>query len=95
MLDKRSGTRLAKLWDEAKAQAMSEPERLLYRSNLLGSDKRITNFGGGNTSAKVDREGPAHRRDGRGALGQGLGRRHRHDEARRFRHALPWTSSRR
>ena len=32
---------------------MSEPERLLYRSNLLGSDKRITNYGGGNTSAKV------------------------------------------
>jgi rhamnulose-1-phosphate aldolase/alcohol dehydrogenase len=32
---------------------MSEPEKLLYRSNLLGSDKRITNYGGGNTSAKV------------------------------------------
>jgi rhamnulose-1-phosphate aldolase/alcohol dehydrogenase len=32
---------------------MSEPELLLYRSNLLGSDLRITNFGGGNTSAKV------------------------------------------
>ena len=40
---------------------MSEPERLLYRSNLLGSDLRITNFGGGNTSAKVRAEGPAHR----------------------------------
>ena len=35
---------------------MSEPERLLYRSNLLGSDLRITNFGGGNTSAKLDAE---------------------------------------
>ncbi|MDR7268956.1 rhamnulose-1-phosphate aldolase/alcohol dehydrogenase [Pelomonas saccharophila] len=32
---------------------MSEPELLLYRSNLLGSDLRVTNFGGGNTSAKV------------------------------------------
>jgi rhamnulose-1-phosphate aldolase/alcohol dehydrogenase len=32
---------------------MSEAELLLYRSNLLGSDLRITNFGGGNTSAKV------------------------------------------
>lgn len=44
---------LENLWDAGRAAAMSEPERLLYRSNLLGSDKRITNFGGGNTSAKV------------------------------------------
>ena len=41
------------LWDVNKANAMSEAELLLYRSNLLGSDKRITNFGGGNTSAKL------------------------------------------
>lgn len=53
MLDKRTGTRLANLWDDAKASAMSEPERLVYRSNLLGSDKRVTNFGGGNTSSKI------------------------------------------
>ena len=53
MLDAKAGNRLANLWDDAKAAAMSEPERLLYRSNLLGADKRITNFGGGNTSAKV------------------------------------------
>lgn len=33
-------------------------ERLLYRSNLLGSDKRITNYGGGNTSAKVMEKDP-------------------------------------
>ncbi|KTQ97736.1 short-chain dehydrogenase [Aureimonas ureilytica] len=45
-------------WDDAKAAAMSEPERLLYRSNLLGSDKRITNYGGGNTSAKVEERDP-------------------------------------
>ena len=45
--------RLSNLWDESRAASMSEPERLLYRSNLLGSDKRITNYGGGNTSAKV------------------------------------------
>ena len=50
MLDKRSGSRLANLWDDAKATAMSEPERLVYRSNILGSDKRVTNYGGGNTS---------------------------------------------
>ena len=45
--------RLANRWDAAKASEMGEAERLLYRSNLLGSDKRITNYGGGNTSAKV------------------------------------------
>jgi rhamnulose-1-phosphate aldolase/alcohol dehydrogenase len=45
--------RLPSLWDDAKAAAMDEPGKLLYRSNLLGSDLRITNFGGGNTSAKV------------------------------------------
>ncbi|PKP74398.1 MAG: bifunctional rhamnulose-1-phosphate aldolase/short-chain dehydrogenase, partial [Alphaproteobacteria bacterium HGW-Alphaproteobacteria-6] len=49
---------LENLWDADRAQAMSEPERLLYRSNLLGSDKRITNFGGGNTSAKVKATDP-------------------------------------
>ncbi|MER8385823.1 bifunctional rhamnulose-1-phosphate aldolase/short-chain dehydrogenase [Mesorhizobium sp. M0166] len=58
MLDKRSGTRLANLWDDAKAQAMSEPERLVYRSNVLGSDKRVTNYGGGNTSSKIWQKDP-------------------------------------
>ncbi|OAP41100.1 short-chain dehydrogenase [Sinorhizobium glycinis] len=58
MLDKQQGARLANLWDDAKAAGMSEPERLLYRSNLLGSDKRITNYGGGNTSAKVMEKDP-------------------------------------
>ncbi|PSL18885.1 bifunctional rhamnulose-1-phosphate aldolase/short-chain dehydrogenase [Shimia abyssi] len=50
--------RLVSLWDEAKAAGMSEPEKLLYRSNLLGSDKRVTNYGGGNTSAKVRQADP-------------------------------------
>ena len=45
-------------WDAAHAAKLSEPERLLYRSNLLGSDLRITNFGGGNTSAKVFQKDP-------------------------------------
>ncbi|MEI2298037.1 bifunctional rhamnulose-1-phosphate aldolase/short-chain dehydrogenase [Ensifer sp. MJa1] len=58
MLDKQQDARLANLWDEAKAAGMSESERLLYRSNLLGSDKRITNYGGGNTSAKVMEKDP-------------------------------------
>ena len=41
------------LWDAAWAANLDEPGLLLYRSNLLGADLRITNFGGGNTSAKV------------------------------------------
>src|SRR5690554_520082 len=50
--------RLANLWDDAKAAAMSKPERLVYRSNLLGSDKRVTNYGGGNTSSKIMQKDP-------------------------------------
>jgi rhamnulose-1-phosphate aldolase/alcohol dehydrogenase len=46
-------TPIVSKWDDAVAAKMSEPELLLYRSNLLGSDLRVTNFGGGNTSAKV------------------------------------------
>src|SRR5260221_9944507 len=45
-------------WDDARAAGLSEPELLLYRSNLLGSDLRITNYGGGNTSAKVEQKDP-------------------------------------
>ena len=45
-------------WDKTKAAGLSEEQRLLYRSNLLGSDLRITNFGGGNTSAKVVMKDP-------------------------------------
>ncbi|THD48122.1 MAG: bifunctional rhamnulose-1-phosphate aldolase/short-chain dehydrogenase [Bradyrhizobium sp.] len=49
----RAATQLPNLWDDAHAAKLDEPGLLLYRSNLLGSDLRITNFGGGNTSAKV------------------------------------------
>ncbi len=40
-------------WSAERASAMSPAELLLYRSNLLGSDLTVTNFGGGNTSAKI------------------------------------------
>ncbi|HKE16046.1 MAG TPA: bifunctional rhamnulose-1-phosphate aldolase/short-chain dehydrogenase [Kofleriaceae bacterium] len=40
-------------WDDGVAGGLDGPELLRYRSNLLGSDLRITNFGGGNTSAKL------------------------------------------
>jgi rhamnulose-1-phosphate aldolase/alcohol dehydrogenase len=49
---------LPDLWDDARVQGFDEPGLLLYRSNLLGSDLRITNFGGGNTSAKVEATDP-------------------------------------
>jgi rhamnulose-1-phosphate aldolase/alcohol dehydrogenase len=43
------------LWDEQKAGAMAGDEvaLLVYRSNLLGADLRLTNYGGGNTSCKI------------------------------------------
>jgi rhamnulose-1-phosphate aldolase/alcohol dehydrogenase len=49
---------IANLWDDSYAATLDEPGRLLYRSNLLGGDLRITNFGGGNTSAKVQMSDP-------------------------------------
>jgi rhamnulose-1-phosphate aldolase/alcohol dehydrogenase len=45
-------------WDDALAAKLAPEQLLLYRSNLLGSDKRVTNFGGGNTSAKLVERDP-------------------------------------
>lgn len=45
-------------WDEKVAATLSPSELLVYRSNLLGSDKRITNYGGGNTSSKLQMPDP-------------------------------------
>ena len=56
--ERRASRLLPSLWDEAHASTLDEPGRLLYRSNLLGADKRITNYGGGNTSAKVTEKDP-------------------------------------
>ena len=55
--------RLKDLWDDLHAATLDEPGKLLYRSNLLGSDLRITNFGGGNTSAKVTHRDPLTSKD--------------------------------
>src|SRR6516225_4366398 len=43
------------LWDAEKAASMAGDEvaLLIYRSNLLGADLRLTNYGGGNTSCKA------------------------------------------
>src|SRR4026209_3058005 len=48
------------LWDESKAAAMAGDEvaLLVYRSNLLGADLRLTNYGGGNTSCKAMAKDP-------------------------------------
>ena len=48
------------LWDEAKAAELAGDEvaLLIYRSNLLGADLRLTNYGGGNTSCKVQATDP-------------------------------------
>jgi len=45
-------------WDDAKAASLDPVARLVYRSNLLGSDQRITNTGGGNTSSKLSERDP-------------------------------------
>jgi rhamnulose-1-phosphate aldolase/alcohol dehydrogenase len=46
------------LWDDAFARDLDPVARLVYRSNLLGSDQRITNTGGGNTSSKIMESDP-------------------------------------
>ena len=48
------------LWDEAKAAELAGDEVALfiYRSNLLGADLRLTNYGGGNTSVKITDKDP-------------------------------------
>src|SRR5215510_10657139 len=45
-------------WDDAVASTMHPVDRLVYRSNLLGADARITNTGAGNTSSKIDAMDP-------------------------------------
>ncbi len=46
------------LWDDTTAASLDPVGRLVYRSNLLGSDQRITNTGGGNTSSKLAETDP-------------------------------------
>src|SRR6266480_2349243 len=45
-------------WDDADAGKLSGVDRLIYRSNKLGADQRITNTGGGNTSSKLSEKDP-------------------------------------
>ena len=60
MPETKETVHLKDLWDDKKAQTMAGNQLALlrYRSNLLGTDLRITNFGGGNTSSKMDLPDP-------------------------------------
>ncbi|GGG75574.1 short chain dehydrogenase [Parapedobacter pyrenivorans] len=60
IIGKESFKHVSYLWDEAKAAALEGDEvaLLLYRSNLLGADLRLTNYGGGNTSCKAIAKDP-------------------------------------
>src|SRR5882762_7514177 len=53
------------LWDDAKAAELEGDEvaLLVYRSNLLGADLRLTNYGGGNTSCKTIEKDPLTGKD--------------------------------
>ncbi|HIB37605.1 bifunctional aldolase/short-chain dehydrogenase [Mesonia sp.] len=53
------------LWDEAKAAELGDDQvaLFLYRSNILGADLRITNYGGGNTSCKTIEKDPLTNQD--------------------------------
>jgi rhamnulose-1-phosphate aldolase/alcohol dehydrogenase len=46
------------LWNDAEVEKLSGMDRLVYRSNKLGNDQRITNTGGGNTSSKLPERDP-------------------------------------
>ena len=46
------------LWEDEFANQLDPVERLVYRSNKLGSDQRIVNTGGGNTSSKLTMPDP-------------------------------------
>ncbi|MCG3122476.1 MAG: 3-phenylpropionate-dihydrodiol/cinnamic acid-dihydrodiol dehydrogenase [Phycisphaerales bacterium] len=58
MADNTSFRFVKYLWDDQKARTLDPVSRLVYRSNLLGEDQRITNTGGGNTSSKITETDP-------------------------------------
>ncbi|MGA0419883.1 MAG: hypothetical protein ACO3P9_07620, partial [Phycisphaerales bacterium] len=51
-------TFVRRTWNDADAAGLDPVAHLVYRSNRLGDDQRITNTGGGNTSSKVDAVDP-------------------------------------
>jgi rhamnulose-1-phosphate aldolase/alcohol dehydrogenase len=59
-MSKKQYQHVSYLWDDAKAATLAGDEVALfiYRSNLLGADLRLTNYGGGNTSVKITDKDP-------------------------------------
>lgn len=53
LFDKDAYRHVNYLWDDDDVSGMDAVDRLVYRSNILGDDQRITNTGGGNTSSKI------------------------------------------
>lgn len=51
-MDVKAALVVDNLWNEEEAAGLSELETLAYRSNLLGADRAVANYGGGNTSTK-------------------------------------------
>jgi rhamnose utilization protein RhaD (predicted bifunctional aldolase and dehydrogenase) len=49
---------VSNLWNDAEVAKLDPVGRLVYRSNKLGADQRITNTGGGNTSSKTTEKDP-------------------------------------
>src|SRR5262245_30494304 len=58
MPDQNAFQHVTYAWDDAYASGLDPVARLVYRSNLLGADGRITNTGGGNTSSKLHQTDP-------------------------------------
>ena len=88
---------LKNLWDERAAAALeaSPLDLLRYRSNLLGEDLRITNFGGGNTSSKFELPDPLTGEPQRVMAVKGSGGDLALDQRRPASRCCIWTSSRR
>src|SRR5689334_20347405 len=57
-IDQSTFTHVNYAWDDAVASGLDPVGRLVYRSNILGADGRITNTGGGNTSSKLSMPDP-------------------------------------
>ena len=54
---------VSNLWNDAEVAKLDPVARLVYRSNKLGADQRITNTGGGNTSSKTTEKDPLSGKD--------------------------------
>ena len=80
------------IWDPQRVSGLDELDALVYRSNLLASDRSIVNFGGGNTSVKVSQ--PDHTgRETTVLWVKGSGQRPRHDRRGRASPACGSTRS--